>query len=123
VILAAGTIHSAKLLMLSGVGDATELQKLGIAAVANLRGVGRNLQDHVLVSGMVYQYKGKMPDRPAALGRTHRLTNASSATWCGLPAQTGTNVALEEHPRSRHYDNEICVIARLSAQTVIGYDE
>ena len=65
VILAAGTIHSAKLLMLSGVGDATELQKLGIAAVANLRGVGRNLQDHVLVSGVVYQYKGKMPDRPA----------------------------------------------------------
>jgi len=65
VILAAGTIHTAKLLMLSGVGDATELQKLGIAAVANLRGVGRNLQDHVLVSGVVYQYKGKMPDRPA----------------------------------------------------------
>jgi choline dehydrogenase len=65
VILAAGTIHSAKLLMLSGVGDPTELQKLGIAPVANLRGVGKNLQDHVLVSGVVYQYKGKMPDRPA----------------------------------------------------------
>jgi choline dehydrogenase len=65
VILSAGTIHSAKLLMLSGVGDATELQKLGIAAVANLRGVGENLQDHVLVSGVVYQHKGKMPDRPA----------------------------------------------------------
>jgi choline dehydrogenase len=65
VILAAGTIHSAKLLMLSGVGDATELKKLGIATVANLRGVGKNLQDHVLVSGVVYQYKGKMPDRPA----------------------------------------------------------
>ena len=65
MILAAGTIHSAKLLMLSGVGDATELKKLGIAPVANLRGVGNNLQDHVLVSGVVYQYKGKMPDRPA----------------------------------------------------------
>ncbi len=65
VILAAGTIHSAKLLMLSGVGEATELKKLGIAPVANLRGVGKNLQDHVLVSGVVYQYKGKMPDRPA----------------------------------------------------------
>jgi hypothetical protein len=24
----------------------------------------QNLQDHVLVSGVVYQYKGKMPDRP-----------------------------------------------------------
>ena len=65
VILAAGTIHSAKLLMLSGVGDATELRKWGIVAVANLRGVGQNLQDHVLVSGVVYRYRGKIPDRPA----------------------------------------------------------
>jgi choline dehydrogenase len=65
VILSAGAIHSAQLLMLSGVGDSEELRKLGIAPVANLRGVGKNLQDHVLVSGVVYKYKGKMPDRPA----------------------------------------------------------
>jgi choline dehydrogenase len=64
VILAAGTIHSPQLLMLSGVGDAAQLRKLGIKPVANLQGVGQNLQDHVLVSGVVYQYKGKMPDRP-----------------------------------------------------------
>ena len=65
VILSAGAIHTPRLLMLSGVGDADELKKLGIPTVANLRGVGQNLQDHVLVSGVVYQYKGKMPDRPA----------------------------------------------------------
>jgi choline dehydrogenase len=64
VILAAGTIHSAQVLMLSGIGNAEELQKLGIAAIANLRGVGQNLQDHVIVSGVVYKYRGKMPDRP-----------------------------------------------------------
>ncbi len=33
--------------------------------MANLSGVGQNLQDHVLVSGVVYKYKGKMPDRAA----------------------------------------------------------
>jgi len=65
VILSAGTIHSAKLLMLSGIGNAEELKKLGISVVANLRGVGQDLQDHVLVSGVVYKYKGKMPNRPA----------------------------------------------------------
>jgi choline dehydrogenase len=65
VILAAGTIHSAQLLMLSGIGDADELKKMGISPVANLRGVGQNLHDHVLVSGVIYKYKGKMPDRPA----------------------------------------------------------
>jgi choline dehydrogenase len=51
--------------MLSGIGNSEELRKLGIAPVANLPGVGQNLQDHVLVSGLVYKYKGKMPDRPA----------------------------------------------------------
>ncbi|HEX3854550.1 MAG TPA: GMC family oxidoreductase N-terminal domain-containing protein [Polyangiaceae bacterium] len=65
VILSAGAIHSARLLMLSGIGNSEELRKLGITPVANLRGVGRNLQDHVLVSGVIYKYKGKMPERPA----------------------------------------------------------
>jgi choline dehydrogenase len=65
VILAAGTINSPKLLMLSGVGEAKTLRRLGIDVVENLPGVGENLQDHVLVSGVVFKYKGKMPERPA----------------------------------------------------------
>lgn len=65
VVVTAGAIHTAKLLMLSGIGNAEQLQKLGIAPVVNLWGVGQNLQDHVLFSGVVYSYKGKMPDRPA----------------------------------------------------------
>src|SRR6201982_1980413 len=66
VILAAGAIHSPKLLMLSGVGEAKALRSVGIDLVENLPGVGQNLQDHVLLSGVVFKYKGKMPDRPAA---------------------------------------------------------
>src|SRR3989449_197970 len=65
VILAAGTINSPKLLMLSGVGEAKALRSFGIDVVENLPGVSENLQDHVLVSGVVFKYKGKMPDRPA----------------------------------------------------------
>jgi choline dehydrogenase-like flavoprotein len=65
VILTAGAIHSPKLLMLSGVGEAKALRGLGIDVVENVPGVGENLQDHVLVSGVVFKYKGKMPDRPA----------------------------------------------------------
>src|SRR5260221_10260038 len=64
-ILAAGTINSPKLLMLSGGGEAKTLRSLGIDVVEDLPGVGENLQDHVLVSGVVFKYKGKMPDRPA----------------------------------------------------------
>src|SRR5580700_3741173 len=65
VILAAGSINSPKLLMLSGVGEANALRSIGIDVVENLPGVGENLQDHVLLSGVVFKYKGKMPDRPA----------------------------------------------------------
>ena len=43
VILAAGTINSPKLLMLSGVGDAKALRSFGIGVVADLPGVGGNL--------------------------------------------------------------------------------
>src|SRR6202008_1609178 len=57
--------NSPKLLMLSGVGEAKTLRSLGIDVVENLPGVGENLQDHVLVSGVVFKFKGKMPDRPA----------------------------------------------------------
>lgn len=46
VLLAAGAIQSPQLLQLSGVGPAELLRGLGIGVVADLPGVGRNLQDH-----------------------------------------------------------------------------
>jgi choline dehydrogenase len=50
VILAGGTVNSPQLLMLSGVGPADDLARLGIPVVRNLPGVGKNLQDHPMVS-------------------------------------------------------------------------
>ncbi len=47
VILSGGTINSPQLLMLSGVGPAAHLRALGIDVVADLSGVGQNLQDHL----------------------------------------------------------------------------
>jgi choline dehydrogenase len=49
VILSAGVFDSPKLLMLSGIGDAQHLQAMGIPVVADLPGVGQNLQDHPVV--------------------------------------------------------------------------
>jgi choline dehydrogenase len=48
VILAAGAIGSPHILQLSGVGDPEHLGRAGIAVHHELRGVGRNLQDHYL---------------------------------------------------------------------------
>ncbi len=47
VLLAAGTIGSAQLLLLSGVGPADELRAVGVPVVADHPEVGRNLQDHL----------------------------------------------------------------------------
>ena len=47
VILAASSINSPKLLMLSGIGPAEHLREHGIEVVADRPGVGTNLQDHL----------------------------------------------------------------------------
>jgi choline dehydrogenase len=46
VILAAGAIGSPHILQLSGVGDAEHLSDIGVPVIHELKGVGRNMQDH-----------------------------------------------------------------------------
>ena len=92
VILTAGTINSPKLLMLAGVGDATTLRSLGIEVVADLPGVGQNLQDHPRVSSVVFKYKGKMPARPADSNAVEAEAYLSSDP----AADTDINLVLEQ---------------------------
>ena len=47
VIVAASSLNSPKLLMLSGIGPAAHLKEHGIEVVADRPGVGQNLQDHL----------------------------------------------------------------------------
>ncbi|MDH3475571.1 MAG: choline dehydrogenase [Rhodospirillales bacterium] len=49
VILSGGAINSPQTLLLSGVGPGADLKALGIPVVADLPGVGQNLQDHLEV--------------------------------------------------------------------------
>ena len=56
VILAGGAVNSPQLLQLSGVGAGELLRQHGIAVVADVPGVGENLQDHYL-SGVRYRLK------------------------------------------------------------------
>ena len=58
VILSCGSINSPQLLMLSGIGNASELQKLGINIINDLPGVGKNLQDHLEI---YTQYRSTQP--------------------------------------------------------------
>lgn len=54
VVLSLGTFNTPQLLQLSGIGPAALLKSVGIAAIRDLPGVGRNLQDHV-GPAMVYR--------------------------------------------------------------------
>jgi choline dehydrogenase len=57
VVLAAGSIGSAQLLLLSGIGPAETLRELGIPVVLDRPGVGANLQDHLQLR-LIYEVTG-----------------------------------------------------------------
>jgi choline dehydrogenase len=79
VVLCGGAINSPHLLMLSGIGPADELRAAGIDVVANLPGVGRNLQDHL---GTFLRYEitepislyGATPEQLAAVQAEYEAT-------------------------------------------------
>jgi choline dehydrogenase len=66
VILCAGVVRSPQLLMLSGIGPADSLRRLGIVVVADSPEVGGNLQDHVRIP-VAYECAGRRPTAPAGL--------------------------------------------------------
>ena len=85
VVLCGGAINSPQLLLLSGIGPAVALAAHGIATVADLPGVGRNLQDHLLVR---VEHAATRPVTLQALARLDRaaLALAEALLWRRGPA-------------------------------------
>ena len=79
VIVAGGAFNSPQLLQLSGLGPAALLQSLGIPVVADMPGVGADLQDHLQVR---MQYRCTEPitmnDVDQQLAPAHRRRTALS---------------------------------------------
>jgi choline dehydrogenase len=76
VILAGGTFNSPQLLMLSGIGDPSQLAAQGIGTVKALPGVGRNLQDRYevgVVNRMKHPWAAMRGARFEVGDRHHRL--------------------------------------------------
>jgi choline dehydrogenase len=72
VVMAAGTIGTCHLMMLSGIGPADELRSAGVCAVHDLPGVGKDLQDHLNIPISVYTTK------PMGIGAWSDATMADS---------------------------------------------
>jgi choline dehydrogenase len=75
VILAASSINSPKLLMLSGIGPAAHLSEHGIEVLADRPGVGSNLQDHLEL------YIQMAASQPVSL---YKYWNLLGKGWVGL---------------------------------------
>ena len=103
VILCGGAINSPQLLQLSGVGNAAELEALGVPVVHDLPGVGENLQDHLEV---YVQHASKQPVSlaPAYKWRNRPLVGSRWLLFKNGPGATnhfeaGGFVALERRRR------------------------
>jgi len=75
VVLAASSLNSPKLLMLSGIGPAAHLAQHGIDVVADRPGVGQNLQDHLEL------YIQMAASQPVSL---FKYWNLFGKAWVGL---------------------------------------
>ncbi len=78
-VLCAGAVATPLLLMRSGIGDPAVLAGAGIDCRHDLRGVGANLQDHLLALGNVY--RARMPVPPSRLQHSESLMYLDHADW------------------------------------------
>jgi len=79
IILSGGVINSPQLLLLSGIGDPEALRALGIPALVELPGVGRNLQDHLSVAA---DYARSEPGPFVAMMRLDRVALSLARAYC-----------------------------------------
>jgi choline dehydrogenase len=104
VVLTAGTIGSAQLLMLSGVGPQAHLRDVGVGVTLDLPGVGANFHDHVMAP-VVYRSTRPMPPSHGAHSEAFGLIQTEHAehgpdvqllfidsTGIGIPGDDGSVV-------------------------------
>jgi 5-(hydroxymethyl)furfural/furfural oxidase len=116
IVLSAGAIRTPALLLSSGIGAAGELRDLGIAPVADLPGVGKNLQEHPGISLSAFLEPcarlGTSTRRHIHLGLRYSsgdpafpsdmfMMFAAKSAWHPLGQQIGTTISWINKPYSR----------------------
>lgn len=95
VIVCAGALNSPQILMLSGLGAADELRRLDIDVVADLPGVGNNLQDHARV------FVSHFAREPVSVARMHdpaergRYDKQRRGVWTSNLGEAGAFIKLD----------------------------
>jgi choline dehydrogenase len=79
IVLSAGVYHTPQILMLSGIGPTTELEKHGIRVEHEMKGVGENYQDHAAVTMTFDQPQNQQIDATPTSRPTVKLFFKSTA--------------------------------------------
>jgi 5-(hydroxymethyl)furfural/furfural oxidase len=95
IILCAGGLHSPAMLLRAGIGPAADLKSLGIPVVADLPGVGRNLQNHALLFIAAHLRRGA---RQSPTVRPHPMTCFRYSS--GFPGAPASDMYIAAHSKS-----------------------
>lgn len=78
IVLSAGSFYTPKLLMLSGIGDENDLKKVNIATLLHAPEVGRNVQEHILHGGCLFESPEPIEHRNSAANMSGYLKTDAS---------------------------------------------
>jgi choline dehydrogenase len=106
IALCCGAFETPKLMLLSGLGPAEQLATHDIPVVQNLPGVGRNLQDHMLLG---VGFESLIPLDPPEL-----LAEAGLFTW----TQTGSN---QNSPNLQYFFGPVQFLAQEYMTSAPGF--
>ncbi|MCJ1456766.1 hypothetical protein MMC28_007131 [Mycoblastus sanguinarius] len=123
VIVAAGALHSAQLLQLSGFGPLSLLNQFDIPVALDLPGVGNNLQDHPLV-GTFYPYNNASYPSPTELttNATYNLEAEQEYDTDKIgPWTAGSPNALAFNPLPLISNNSASILSNASNQDPTEY--
>lgn len=85
VVMSAGAFGTPQILMASGVGPGAHLQELGIDTVADVPGMGQNLQDHI---SALLIYRARIPDGTVGIS-PRGVARLAKAMWTWNRHRTG----------------------------------
>lgn len=110
IILSAGSINTPQLLMLSGIGPKEHLEDIGIETIKDLP-VGDNLQDHMLMTGVVLSFNYSIPQMKSRVELMYDYLMSSSGRLSNI-GMLSTAIFIntagpEDHPDIQFHHIEI----------------
>lgn len=118
-IVCAGAIESPKLLLLSGIGNPSDLKEFGIPVVADVPGVGENFHNHVLV-GVIAETSQPVPPPNQNLSES-ALFCKSAPGWIGPDLQIAFVHVPFDIVIGQNYPNAISILPGVVRPTSRGW--